>query len=162
MQVTEAVHARGSYIYCQLWSIGRLNSPELLAAVDPTFPYVSAGTTPVPLYSRSPRPLTRAEIKEWVELWAEAAAVSVNEAGFDGVEILGTVLIEEFLKNISNDRTDEYGFQTPENASRFCLELIDAVVSRVGADRVGLKLNPWTRYDPDNLGKTRDGLRRRC
>ncbi|KAI0031886.1 hypothetical protein K488DRAFT_51109 [Vararia minispora EC-137] len=156
-KVVEAVHTRGSYIFCQLWSVGRLNVPEKLAALDPAFPYISAGNVRVPGWSRSPTPLTQTDIKNFVGYFADAATAAVHEAGFDGVEIGATYLFEEFMKSIENDRTDEYGHQCPENAGRFCLEVVDAVVERVGEDRVGIKLNPWMRLiQTDNGVKPSD------
>jgi 12-oxophytodienoic acid reductase len=72
--------------------------------------------------------------------------MTVN-AGFDGVEIHGAngYLIEQFLKDSSNDRTDEYGGSL-ENRCRFALEVVDAVVKEVGGDRVGIRLSPFTDF----------------
>lgn len=128
----------------QLWAIGREANPDILAEIDPTFPYVSASGVPVEGHSKAPRPLTSEEIKEYVRLHAQAANAAINEAGFDGVELdfAGGYLIDEFLKEFSNQRTDEYGGSS-ENRARFALEVIDAVASEIGADRVGMKLTPW-------------------
>ena len=88
--------------------------------------------------------MAKAEIKEHVALYATAAKNAIEAAGFDGVEIDvgGGYLLDEFMKSFSNTRTDEYG-GSPENQARFPLEVIDAVVREVGADRVGMKLTPW-------------------
>ncbi|MBP6792900.1 MAG: alkene reductase, partial [Aeromonas sp.] len=74
--------------------------------------------------------------------YAQAAANAI-EAGFDGVEIHGAngYLIDQFLHHSSNLRTDQYG-QTPENMSRFALEVVDAINARIGSERVGLRLSP--------------------
>jgi len=89
-----------------------------------------------------PRPLTVAEIGQLAEDYAQAAANAI-EAGFDGVEIHGAngYLIDQFLHHSSNLRSDQYG-GSPENMSRFALEVVDAVNARIGADRVGLRLSP--------------------
>ncbi|KAI0049821.1 FMN-linked oxidoreductase [Auriscalpium vulgare] len=149
-KITDAVHANGSYIVLQLWALGRAATPEVLAHEDASFPYVSSGDVPVPGASRAPRPLTHAEIKEYAQLYAQAAANGVQRAGFDGVEIHGAngYLIDQFLKSYTNNRTDEYG-GSPEGNARFALEVVEAVVQAVGADKVGLRLSPWqSLYEP--------------
>lgn len=150
-QVTDAVHAKGSYMYLQIWALGRTASPEQLKGEDPSFEYVSAGSVPLPTSTDNdatppptPRPLTKAEIAEYVQLYATAARNAVERAGFDGVEVHGAngFLIDQFLKETSNDRTDEYG-GSPENRARFALEVVAAVSAAVGEERVGLRLSPW-------------------
>ncbi|KAI0321038.1 FMN-linked oxidoreductase [Amylostereum chailletii] len=143
-KVVDAVHAKGSFIYCQLWTVGRRSIPEILEAADPSYPYLSAGNLPVEGRSRALRAMTKDEIKNYVQYYATAARAAVEDAVFDGVEIHGAggYLLDEFLKNFANNRTDEYG-GSPENRGRFYLEVVDAVVAAVGADRVGMKLAPW-------------------
>jgi NADPH2 dehydrogenase len=146
--VTDAVHAKGSFMYLQLWALGRRASPEQLKREDPSFEYVAAGSVPPPASNTStpptPRPLTKTEIAEYVQLYATAARNAVERAGFDGVEIHGAngYLVDQFLKETSNDRTDEYG-GSAENRARFALEVADAVTAAVGEERVGLRLSPW-------------------
>ena len=149
-KVTDAVHAKGSFIYLQLWALGRTASIEELKKEDPSFEYVSAGDVPLPRTPEQqeepprPRPLTTTEIAEYVQLFATAASNAVERAGFDGVEIHGAngFLFDQFLKETSNNRTDEYG-GSPENNSRFVLEVAAAVSAAVGEERVGLRLSPW-------------------
>ncbi|KAI0313542.1 FMN-linked oxidoreductase [Amylostereum chailletii] len=143
-KVVDAVHAKGSFIYCQIWTVGRRSIPEILEEADPSYPYLSAGNLPVEGRSRAPRAMTKHEIKDYVQYYASAARAAVEGAGFDGVEIHGAggYLADEFLKNFANNRTDEYG-GTPENKGRFYLEVVDAVVEAIGADRVGVKFSPW-------------------
>jgi 2,4-dienoyl-CoA reductase-like NADH-dependent reductase (Old Yellow Enzyme family) len=152
-QVTDAVHAKGSFMYLQLWALGRAASVEKLKEEDPSFEYVSAGDVPVPRTPEQeengedaarPRPLTKAEISEYVQLYATAAREAVERAGFDGVEIHGAngYLLDQFLKETSNNRTDEYG-GSPENNARFVLDVAAAVSAAVGEERVGLRLSPW-------------------
>lgn len=68
-------------------------------------------------------------------------------AGFDGVEIHGAngYLIDQFIQDVANNRTDEYGGSI-ENRCRFALEVIDAVVSTIGADKTGIRLSPWGQF----------------
>lgn len=97
--------------------------------------------------------LTLAEAKEYVQLFATAAANAVNKAGFDGVEIHGAngYLVDQFIQDMSNTRTDEYGGSI-ENRAKFALEIVDAVAKAVGADKTGIRLSPWGLYggEPDN------------
>jgi len=156
--VTDAVHAKGSFMHLQLWALGRTALPKQLKKEDPSFEYVSAGS--VPLHANidnpedtsppaTPRPLTKAEIAEYVQLYATAARNAIERAGFDAVEIHGAngFLIDQFLKEMSNNRTDEYN-GSAENRARFALEVVEAVTAAVGEERVGIRLSPWlTLYD---------------
>lgn len=87
------------------------------------------------------------EIKEYVEAYAQAAHNAVHGAGLNGVEIHGAngYLVDQFLQDTCNKRTDEYGGSV-ENRCRFALEVIDAVVTAVGAQKVGLRISPWSTY----------------
>ncbi len=78
---------------------------------------------------------------------ARAASDAVNKAGFDGVEIHGAngYLVDQFLQDVSNQRTDEYGGSI-ENRARFGLEVIDAVVKAVGAQRTAVRMSPWSTF----------------
>ena len=88
-----------------------------------------------------------AEIKDYVRWHAEAAANAVHRSGFDGVEVHGAngYLIDQFLQDVSNNRTDDYG-GSAENRARFALEVLDAVVEAVGQMKTAIRLNPWGRY----------------
>jgi 12-oxophytodienoic acid reductase len=105
-----------------------------------------------------PRRLRTDEIPGIVDDFRRAARNAI-EAGFDGVEIHGAhgFLLEQFLKDGANDRTDEYGGSV-ENRCRFVVEIIDALVHEVGANRVGIRLSPFADYldcadsDPSALG----------
>ncbi len=144
-QVTEAVHQKGGLIFNQLWHVGRLAHPHFTAA-EPVAPSALAHDGTVPrmreLTYQVPRALTVEEIRELVDDYAQAAANAI-EAGFDGVEIHGAngYLIDQFLHHASNVREDAYG-GSPENMARFALEVVDAVIAEIGADRVGLRLSP--------------------
>ncbi|TCD64956.1 hypothetical protein EIP91_003414 [Steccherinum ochraceum] len=144
-KVTDAVHAKGSFIYAQLWALGRQAIPEVVAKEG--FEYIGAGDVPIEGKGASPRPLTTAEVKEYIQLYATAATNAVYKAGFDGVEVHGAngYLVDQFTQYISNNRTDEYGGSI-ENRARFALEIVDAVVKVVGADRAAIRFSPWGFY----------------
>ncbi|KAA3489398.1 12-oxophytodienoate reductase 2-like [Gossypium australe] len=105
-----------------------------------------------------PRRLRTDEIPQVVNDF-RIAARNAMEAGFDGVEIHGAhgFLIEQFLKDQVNDRTDQYGGSL-ENRCRFALEIVEAVANEIGADKVGIRLSPYTEFmesvdsDPQALG----------
>jgi NADPH2 dehydrogenase len=86
-QVTDAVHARGSFIYCQLFAMGRAATTPELADANVEFDLVSASAIPLPGETITPRALTVEEIKEYVSIYVQAAKNAVDRAGFDGVEI---------------------------------------------------------------------------
>lgn len=87
------------------------------------------------------------ETKEYVQLFARAA-VNAVEAGFDGVEVHGAngYLVDQFLQDVCNNRTDEYGGSI-ENRCRFALEILDAIVNALGTEqKVAIRLSPWEIY----------------
>ena len=146
LQVTEAVHEKGSFVFLQLWALGRAAQTEVLAKENNS-PYVSASPIPLPGKPDIPRALTTEEIKEYVATYV-AAAQNAIRAGFDGVEIHGAngYLIDQFLQDVTNQRTDEYGGSI-ENRARFALEVTDAVVEAVGAERTGFRISPWGEFN---------------
>ena len=97
--------------------------------------------------SPSPRALTVEVIGEYVQLHAKAARNAVLGAGFDGVEIHAAngYLPNQFLQTNSNARTDSYGGSV-ENCARFVLEVTEAVVNAIGANKVGIRLSPWSTF----------------
>ncbi|KAI5823787.1 NADH:flavin oxidoreductase/NADH oxidase [Schizophyllum commune Tattone D] len=146
-EVTDTVHAEGSFIYLQLWALGRAAVAAELKAEDPSFDYVAPSAIKLTGHDETPRALTIPEIKQYVQWYATAAKNAVERAGFDGVEIHGAngYLIDQFLQDVSNHRTDEYGGSI-ENRSRFGLEVVDAVVKAVGASKTGIRLSPWGKF----------------
>ncbi|KAM5544293.1 hypothetical protein V8D89_001953 [Ganoderma adspersum] len=146
-RVAEAVHAKGSYIYMQLWGLGRAARVGYLREQDPDYAYVGASDIPLAGRPDIPRPLTVDEIKEYIAAWAQAARNAVFGAGFDGVEIHGAngYLIDQFTQDTSNTRTDEYGGSI-ENRCRFALEVVGAVCEAIGESKTGLRLSPWSRF----------------
>ncbi|MDJ0800532.1 MAG: alkene reductase [Calothrix sp. MO_167.B12] len=146
-QVTDAVHRQGGKIFLQLWHSGRVAHPSLLNGELPIAPSAIAATgtlhTPVGKVTlETPRSLATAEIPEIVAQFRQAA-VNAMDAGFDGVELHGAFgyLIDQFLQDGSNQRTDEYGGSI-ENRARFLLEVVEAVCQVWGSGSVGIKLSP--------------------
>ncbi|KAJ1254190.1 hypothetical protein BS78_K106800, partial [Paspalum vaginatum] len=144
--IVDAVHRKGAFFFCQLGHVGRASTnefqPDGQAPISSTDEQISPDAESGMVYSK-PRRLRADEIPAVVEDFRRAARNAV-EAGFDGVEIHGAhgMLLEQFMKDGANDRTDEYGGSL-ENRCRFAVEVIDAVVREVGAHRVGIKLSPF-------------------
>ena len=155
-KVTQAVHAQGGKIVCQLWHVGRVShhilqpgnadpvAPSAIRAEAKTYVFNEQGQghfTPV----SAPRALHRHEIPQIVHDYAAAARNAVKSAGFDGVEIHGAngYLLDQFLKSGANHRTDDYGGRIAHRA-RLMLEVTRAVIDAVGHDRVGIRLSPVT------------------
>lgn len=145
-EVTDAVHEKGSFIFCQLWALGRAAFPNVLVKENNS-PLVSASNIPLSIRPTAiPHALTESEIKTYIANYAAAARYAI-EAGFDGVEIhcANGYLIDQFLQEVSNVREDGWGGSI-EKRSRFAIEVADAVVKEVGAERVGLRLSPWSPF----------------
>lgn len=146
--VTGAVHAAGGRIVLQLWHVGRISHqsfqpggklPVAPSAIRPNGQAFTAnGFEPIP----TPRALELAEIPGIVAQYAQGAR-NAMAAGFDGVEVHGAngYLIDQFLRDGSNQRTDAYGGSI-ENRTRFLLEVVDAVTAAVGPERTGLRISP--------------------
>lgn len=143
-EVTDAVHAKGSYIYMQLWALGRVGNADLLKAAG--YDLVSASDIPVSSEAPTPRPLTEDEITSFIQDYAQAARNAIA-AGFDGVEIHGAngYLIDQFIQDVSNKRTDQWGGSV-ENRARFALEVTRAVVDAIGADRTAIRFSPYSTF----------------
>ena len=145
--VTDAVHAAGGRILLQLWHVGRISDPELLGGDLPVAPSAipAAGQVrqlrPVRPYV-TPRALETEEIAGIVDDFRRGAE-NAQRAGFDGVEIHAAngYLIDQFLQDSTNHRTDRYGGSV-ENRARFLLEITEAVSEVWGSDRVGVHLRP--------------------
>ena len=152
--VTDAVHAKGGHIFLQIWHTGRMSHPDLRNGAQTVAPSAISFQGQIWMTDSdgighmvdcpTPRALTIPEIKEIVANFRQAALNAI-EAGFDGVEIHGAnaYLVDQFLRTSSNQRTDEYG-GSRENRQRFLLEVVDAVADAIGADRVGVRLSPFT------------------
>jgi 2,4-dienoyl-CoA reductase-like NADH-dependent reductase (Old Yellow Enzyme family) len=154
-RVTDGVHAAGGRIVLQLWHVGRISEPLVLDGRDP----ISSSAIACPGYISHQRPkrefpvpraLETHEIPEVVGHYRRAAELAMK-AGFDGVEIHGAngYLLDQFLQDICNHRTDEYGGSI-ENRARLHLEVAQACIGVWGKDRVGMHLAP--RGDAQGMG----------
>jgi N-ethylmaleimide reductase len=152
--VTDAVHAKGGFIFSQIWHVGRISHSSLQpdgalpvgpSAVRPSGDHADAlGQT---VAFETPRALEENELAGIVADFV-AAARNAREAGFDGVEVHGAngYLLDQFLRNGSNKRTDRYGGSI-ENRARLLLEVVDGVIAALGAQRVGVRLSPWNKFN---------------
>ncbi|KAB5575479.1 hypothetical protein GE09DRAFT_990726 [Coniochaeta sp. 2T2.1] len=143
-QSTDVVHAKGSFIFAQLWAPGRAADPGACKAAGVRI--LSSSAVPIAEGMAVPEEMSGEDIREFVGDYVKAARRAVGEAGFDGVELHGAngYLIDQFVQDTVNQRSDEYGGSV-ENRSRFALEVTKAVVDAVGADRVAIRLSPWSR-----------------
>lgn len=162
-QVTDAVHAKGGKIFMQIWHPGRaVHSANNHGArsVSSTSRPIRNDTIQTLIGKQdyeTPRALTTEEMPGIVELF-RAAAERAKSVGFDGVQIHGAhgYLIDQFLRDGVNDRTDAYGGSL-ENRARLLLEVVDAAISVFGAGRVALRISPLVAYndmhdsDPEGL-----------
>jgi N-ethylmaleimide reductase len=146
--VTDAVHAKGGRIVCQLWHVGRISHPslqqggQLPVAPSAVKPEGNAFTTTGFQPFVTPRVLETSEIAGIVADYARATR-NARDAGFDGVEIHAAngYLIDQFLKDKTNLRTDQYGGSI-ENRVRFLREVSEAVAAVFGPERVGIRFSP--------------------
>jgi 12-oxophytodienoic acid reductase len=161
--IVKAVHDKQTPFFMQLWHVGRVSHPDYMPnggrPISSTNQPIKDGSviTLKGTYQFSdsppPRALEISELPTVVEQYRVSARNAIR-AGFDGVEIHGAhgYLLEQFLKSGTNDRTDQYGGSI-ENRCRFPLEVVKAVVDEVGAERVGIRLSPFTEfmdsYEPD-------------
>ena len=149
-RVTDAVHAAGGKIAIQLWHVGRISHVSLQPNGQPPVSstarraagktFTAAGFEDV----SEPRALRLDEMPRVVADYRHAARCAMD-AGFDGVEVHGAngYLLEQFLRDSINDRTDAYG-GPKEHRARLLLEVVNAIVAEIGAGRTGLRLSPVT------------------
>ena len=145
--VTAAVHNAGGHIFAQIWHVGRISDPAFLNGQLPVAPSAIAASGTVSLLRPqrpfvTPRALETSEVKNVVEAFRRGAQ-NAQAAGFDGVELHGAngYLLDQFLQDGSNHRTDEYGGPV-ENRARLMLDAADAAISVFGPGRVGMHLAP--------------------
>ncbi len=153
--ITKAVHKKGGRIFAQLWHVGRISAPLYLNGELPVAPSAIAAKGHVSLVRPlqdfvTPRALETSEIPGIIECYRKAA-MNAQMAGFDGVEIHGAngYLLDQFLQDSTNKRTDEYGGPI-QNRARLLLEATDAAASVFGAELVGVHLAP--RGDSHDIG----------
>lgn len=149
-KVTDAVHRKGGYIFLQIWHTGRASPPSFRGGK----PSISSSNHPMDgdwldgtsCASSPPSPMTVDEIQAVVKDFAEAAQNAV-QAGFDGVEIhcANGYLLEQFLHDNINGRTDDYGGSI-QNRCKFPLDVLKAVCETIGPEKVGIRLSPWNYF----------------
>ncbi|MBL4561146.1 MAG: alkene reductase [Labilibaculum sp.] len=146
-QVTEAVHAKKGKIFIQLWHVGRISHPDFHNGALPVSPSAVRPAGQAFTYEGlkdfvSPRALETEEVESIVEDYKNAAK-NAKDAGFDGIEIHAAngYLIDQFLVDKTNLRTDKYGGSV-ENRARFLFEVLEAVLQIWDASEVGIRLSP--------------------
>lgn len=152
--VTDAVHSQGGKIFLQLWHVGRISHsshqpnrglPVAPSAIKPTGKVFTADWKQADY--ETPRALETSEIADIVADYKKAAE-HAKAAGFDGVEVHGAngYLLDQFLQDGSNKRTDSYGGSI-ENRTRFLLDVVDTAVDVWGKNRVGVRLSPYGTFN---------------
>ena len=162
-KITNAVHQKNGKICLQLWHVGRISHNELLPNnMAPQAPsairakaktFISSGLADV----SEPKALEIDEIKVLTKKYVEAT-LNAKKAGFDMIEVHAAngYLIDQFLRNKTNHRTDQYGGSI-ENRARFLLEIIDEIIKVYPSDLVGCRISPASTFndiddsDPQNL-----------
>ncbi len=162
-RITSAVHAKGGKIVSQLWHVGRISHsshhpkegvPVAPSAIAPTGQVYTASWQLADY--ETPRALALNEIAGLIATYRHAAT-QAKAAGFDGVEVHAAngYLLDQFLQDGSNRRTDAYG-GTVANRTRIVLEVLKAVIDVWGSERVGIRLSPYGTFndmsDTDPLG----------
>lgn len=151
--VTQAVHDQGGHIFLQLWHVGRISHPSfqpegaLPVAPSAIQPKGDAMTYEGMQPFVTPRALELDEIPGIIDQYRQGAKNAL-EAGFDGVEVHGAngYLLDQFLRDGTNHRTDDYGGSL-ENRARLLLEVTQAAVEVWGSDRVGVRLSPSSTFN---------------
>jgi N-ethylmaleimide reductase len=152
--VTDAVHEAGGKIFLQLWHVGRIShsshQPNGAAPVAPSAIKPSGGTFSSrwePVEFETPRELPTSEIPAIIADFKRGAE-NAKRAGFDGVEVHGAngYLLDQFLQDGSNQRSDSYGGSI-ENRARLLLEVVDQAINVWGAGRVGVRLSPYGTFN---------------
>jgi N-ethylmaleimide reductase len=149
-QIAGAVHAKGGKIVVQLWHVGRISHlsllPEGVVPVSSTARRANGKTFTAQGFETvsEPRALRTDEIPRLIADYRQAARNAI-EAGFDGVEVHGAngYLLEQFMRDSINDRSDAYG-GSRENRARLVIEVMTAIADEIGAGRTGIRLSPVT------------------
>ncbi|AJR06201.1 alkene reductase [Photobacterium gaetbulicola] len=154
-KVTDAVHAKGGVIYAQLWHVGRVTHPANIGGQQPISSsalkaenvkvFIDDGNNaPGFVDVVEPREMTKDDIRHVIGEYRQAALNAI-EAGFDGIELHAAngYLVNQFIDSEANNRTDEYGGSI-ENRLRFLAEVVETMTNAIGAERVGVRLAPFT------------------
>ncbi|CDF89214.1 ZYBA0S03-11848g1_1 [Zygosaccharomyces bailii CLIB 213] len=162
-EIIGRVHGKRSYMFVQLWNLGRQADPAALTKEGLRYDsasdnvYMSKEKEEIALKVNNPQHgVTKEEIKQYIRGYVKAAKNCID-VGADGVEIHSAngYLLNQFLDPISNKRTDEYGGSI-ENRARFTLEVVDAIVEAVGPSKVGIRLSPYGLFGTMSGGKEPD------
>lgn len=152
-KIFKAINDNKSFAFAQLWVLGRLAFPDSLARDGLRYDsasdgvYMSAEQEELAKKSKNPQHgITKEEIQQYVKDYVQGAKNAI-EAGATGVEIHSAngYLLNQFIDPKSNKRTDEYGGSI-ENRARFTLEVVDAIVDAIGAERTAIRLSPYGTY----------------
>ena len=151
--IIDKIHENKSFASIQLWNLGRTGDPALLKKAGkpflaPSAIYFDEESKKAAEKAGNPlRAMTEEEIKDMIYEQYTIAAKNALEAGFDYIELHSAhgYLLHEFLEESSNKRTDKYGGSI-ENRARFVLELVDHMISIVGAERLGIRISPWATF----------------
>lgn len=157
--ITDAVHRQGGKIFAQLWHVGRMSHTSMLpegetpwgvtdeAADAEVFAHDAEGKLTF-VRAGAPRKITTEEVGMVVDEFRQASR-NAGLTGFDGVELHAAngYLFDQFMNATLNTRDDQYGGQTPQSRTRALLEVVDAAVAELGADRVGVRLSPFGRFN---------------
>jgi len=156
--VTDAVHNSNGKIFLQLWHVGRISHSSLqpnnaLPVAPSAIPAKNSGTFTSdwkPTIINTPRALETDEIPQLINDYHQAS-LNAKQAGFDGVEVHSAngYLLDQFLQDGSNHRTDNYGGSI-ENRSRLLLEIVDQAIKVFGNNRVGVRLSPYGTFNDMN------------
>lgn len=152
-KVTQAVHQQNGRIFSQLWHVGRMSHSVFHPDGLPVAPSAIAPNAQVWVVDENgeghmldcptPRELSTSEIKSIVEDYKQAALNAIA-AGFDGVEVHAGngYLIDQFLRQTSNKRSDEYGGDIKSRA-KFALQIITAISQAIGPEKTAIRLAPF-------------------
>lgn len=150
--ITDAIHAKGGSMICQLVAPGRAADASEL--IKDGFELLSSSAVPMPGSGFTetqgeapiPRAMTEIEVNTCIEDFAQATT-NAMEAGFDGIEIHGAngYLVDQFLQDTCNKRTDSWGGSI-ENRARFGIEVAKACAERIGSEKVGFRVSPWSPF----------------
>jgi NADPH2 dehydrogenase len=145
-KVTDAVHAKGSYFFQQIWGLGRAADSTYLA--ERGFPYRSSSNVPMESegVKEVPQAMTEEEIQDTIQAFVDTAKRAVA-AGADGVEVHSAhgYLLDQFLSDKANTRTDKWGGSI-ENRARLPLEVIRSVADAIGAERTAFRFSPYAGF----------------
>lgn len=153
-KIIDAVHAKGSFFFQQIWGMGRAADPQYLG--ERGFPYRSSGAVAMDGVNVTPRAMSEEEILQTIQDFVDTAKRAVL-AGADGVEIHSAhgYLLDQFLSDKINQRTDKWGGSI-ENRARLTLEVVRAVVKAIGAEKVAIRFSPYAGFQGSQKSDIRE------